>query len=75
MTKVPDPLVEACATARLIEARALTISGFARNISKTPDPMAVKPEEWLSLSHSFNKLLDELKDEIETFMNKAQYGI
>ena len=74
MTKVPDPLVEACATARLIEARALTISGFARNISETSDPMAVKPEEWINISHSFNKLLDELKDEIETFTSKAQHG-
>lgn len=44
MTKLPNPLVEACATARLIEARAHALAGFARNISETPDPVAVKPK-------------------------------
>jgi hypothetical protein len=74
MTKLSDPLVEACAIARLIEARALTISGFAQNISKTPEPMEVKPEEWLIFALSLETLLDELKEEIWTFTSKAKYG-
>lgn len=45
MPKLPDPLVEACATARLMEARASAIAGFARSISEMPDTTAVKPEE------------------------------
>ncbi len=72
--KLPDPLIEACATARLIEARAQAIAGFARTISVTPDTDAVKPEEWRSFSNSFDALLEDLKGDIETFAHKAECG-
>ena len=74
MSKLPDPLVEACAKARLIEARAQAIAGFARSISGTSDTDAVKPEEWRSFSDLLDALLKDLKDEIETFASKAKYG-
>jgi hypothetical protein len=74
MTSPPDPLVEACATARLIEARAQAIAGFTRNISETPDTDAVKPEEWRSFSNSFDALLKDTAGDIETFAGKAEYG-
>ena len=74
MTSLPEPLVEACATARLIEARAQAIVGFARAISETPDTDAVKPEEWRSFSNSFDALLKDLEGDIETFVGKAEFG-
>lgn len=74
MTSLSDPLVEACAKARLIEARAQAIAGFARNIAETPDTDAVKPEEWRSFSNSFKELVEDLKCDIETFANKAEWG-
>lgn len=74
MTSLPDPLFEACATARLIEARAQAIAGFARAISVTSDTNSVKPEEWRSFSTSFEALLEDLKGDIETFVGKALLG-
>jgi hypothetical protein len=74
MSRLRDPLVEACATARLIEARAHAIARFAQAISVTPDTDTVKPEEWQSFSNSFDTLLEELKREIETFSFKAEHG-
>jgi hypothetical protein len=74
MTSLPDPLVEACAMARLIEARAQALASFARTISNTSDTHTVKPEEWRSFSNSFDALLSDLKGDIETFSRKAEYG-
>lgn len=74
MTSLPNPLVEACATARLIEARAQAIAFFARTISETSELDAVKPEEWRSFSSSLAALLDDLEGDIQTFAGKAEYG-
>jgi hypothetical protein len=74
MTQLQDPLVEACAKARLIETRSQAIAGFARTIAETSDPMAVKPEEWDSFRNDLKKLLKELEDDIDDFATKAQYG-
>lgn len=74
MTLLPNPLVEACATARLIEARAQAIAGFARAISETSDTDAVEPEKWRIYSISFKALLEDLKGDIETFVGKAELG-
>lgn len=74
MTKLPDPRVEACAKASLIEVRARAISDFAKGISETLDPTAVEPEKWLSYITSMEQLLKELQNEIEIFNHKSEYG-
>lgn len=74
MTSLPDPLVEACANARLIDARARVIADFAKDISAISDPTAVKPEEWTSFMNSLDKLVEELKAETDAFGSKARFG-
>ena len=72
--KLPDPLIEACAKAGLIEIRAQSIAGYARKISETPDPTALNPEEWAIFITSLAKLLEELQQDVDTFASKAQHG-
>jgi hypothetical protein len=74
MTKLPDPRVEACATARLIYIRAQAISNYARTIFETPDPTAVQPEAWAGFMSDLEKLHGELGGDVETFAFKAQYA-
>lgn len=74
MASLPDPLVEACAKARLIEVRAQALASFARNIADVHDISAVKPEEWQSFSNSFEALVEDVKCDIEAFTHKALYG-
>ncbi|KZZ23295.1 hypothetical protein A3753_19725 [Sulfitobacter sp. HI0082] len=75
MAKLPDPRIEICAKARLIETRAHAIAGFARRLSETPDPTSVEPEEWASYSQSLEVLLKELADDVEIVVSKAQHAI
>jgi hypothetical protein len=75
MTSLPDPRIEACAKARLIEARAQAIAGFARHIADIPDPLAVKSEEWAGYSQSLDVLLKEITDDIEIVISKSQHAM
>jgi hypothetical protein len=71
---LPDPLKTACATGRVIEARANSIANLGSQIAAISDPAAVASEDWQVLSDSLNKLLSELKGEIDTFIEKAAYA-
>ena len=75
MIKLPDPRIEVCAKARLIETRAHALAGFARHISDIRDPTSVEAEEWASYSQSLNALLMEITDDIETVISKAQHAM
>ncbi len=75
MTRPPDPRIEASAKARLIETRAHAIAGFARHIAEIPDHTSVEPEEWAGYSQSLGALLQELTDDVETVISKAQHGM
>ena len=75
MTRLPDPRIEACAKARLIETRAHAIAGFARHLSDIRDPTSVKPEEWASYSQSLDALLRELTNDVEIVISKVQHSI
>ncbi|MCP1168910.1 hypothetical protein [Limimaricola litoreus] len=75
MTTLPDPRIEACAKARLIETRAQAIAGFARQLSDIRDPTSIQPEEWVSYSQSLEALLKEITDDVETVISKAQHAI
>lgn len=72
MPRLPDPLIEACAKACLIETRAQAIASYARKISDIPDPATVEPEEWIVFYTSLEKLLGELKEDIDFFARKAE---
>lgn len=74
MTVLRDPLVEARALARLIEARSHAIASYARMISETPDTEKVRPEEWQVFCNSLYKLSAEMNAEIENFVGRADLG-
>jgi hypothetical protein len=75
MTRLPDPRIEACAKARLIETRVHAIAVFARHLSDISDPTRVEPEEWASYSQSLDALLKKLTDDIDTVISKAHHAI
>jgi hypothetical protein len=74
MTRLPDPQNTACAIARVIRARAHSISDLGDQIATISDPMAVTPEEWVVLTNSLRKLAEELSAEIEAFALKAAFS-
>jgi hypothetical protein len=74
MSKLADPRHTACAKARVIGIRARSISDFGNQIAAIKDPTAVSPEEWIVLSNSIGKLMEELQDEIGNFIQKASYA-
>lgn len=71
MTALPDPRNSACAVARVIRARAYSISDLGNQIAAISDPTAVTPEEWVVLSESLRRLGQELNDEIDTFVMRV----
>jgi hypothetical protein len=71
MTRLPDPLIQACATARVIGVRASSIAKLGDQIASFADPAKVPAEEWDVLEEALKTLLKELTDEIETFSQKA----
>ncbi len=73
MTKLPEPLIQACATARVIGIRASSIAKLGDQIASFADPAKVPTEEWGVLDKALQTLLKELTDEIETFSQKASY--
>ena len=75
MTTLPDPRVQAIAKARAIEVRAHAISHFGNQLATISEPLQLKPEEWAEYSDTLTGLLDELKEEIRGFVQKANYAI
>jgi hypothetical protein len=71
MTRLPDPLIQACATARVIGVRASSIAKLGDQIASFADPAKVPAEEWDVLEEALKTLLKELTDEVETFSQKA----
>lgn len=71
MTSLRDPLIQACATARVIGVRASSIKELGDQIASFADPGKVPPDEWDVLTKSLRTLLTELTNEIETFAQKA----
>lgn len=74
MTRLQDPLRQACATARVIGVRASSIAKLGDQIASFADPEKVSVEEWDVLTESLKTLLKELTDEIETFSYKTSFG-
>ena len=73
MAKLPEPSIQACATARVIGVRASSIAKLGDQISSFTDPAKVPNEEWDVLAQALEALLKELTAEIETFSHKASF--
>lgn len=73
MTKLPEPSIQACATARVIGVRASSIAKLGDQIASFTDRAKVPTEEWDVLANALQTLLKELTDEIETFSQKVSH--
>lgn len=71
MSRLPEPGYKASARGRLIAARARAIADLAKQVSEYKDPLKVTPEEWDIVTSSFNELLKELDNEIQSFASQT----
>jgi hypothetical protein len=76
MTSLPDPRIEACSLARVVGSRSRAISNLSDQIAAISNSGAteMKPEEWLILSSSLEKLMNELDEEIKHCTQKMSYA-
>lgn len=74
MTKLPDPRIEICALAHLIEVRAHALANLAHRLAEITDPNLLEAEHWNVHSASLEALLDELSGDVKTVISKAQYA-
>ncbi|MCP1167773.1 hypothetical protein [Limimaricola litoreus] len=75
MAKLPDPRIEICAKARLIETHAHALAVFARHLAEIRDPILLEPEQWTGHSQSSDAPLNELSGDVDTVISKAQHAV